>query len=146
MKRERERKRWRFVIFFIFSFFSVTIAYTYLLICTLLLFHYDGQRRGFFVQVYDRLAYVKRTPISLQSSDQLQIHTYILWHDRETLYYQSMWKRVRPLVILYVYMSINISIGLDTNLKLRSVNINQLSIRNTEKTRSQRFWGWDVLV
>jgi hypothetical protein len=47
-----------------------------------------------------------------------------------------MWKRVRPLVtvaIIYIYIDVNISIKLDTNLKLQSVNINQLSDRNIEK-------------
>jgi hypothetical protein len=103
-KVKRERKRRRFCNIFYLLSYSVTNAYIYLLICTLLPFLYDGHIRGFFVQVYDRPAYVKCTRISLHGSDQLQIHTYILWHDRETLYYQSMWKRMRPLVILYVYI------------------------------------------
>ncbi len=75
---EGENEKAFYNIFLSSFFYAVTIAHIYLLICTLLSFLSDGYIRGFFVQVYDRLAYVKRTPISLQSSDQLQIHTYIL--------------------------------------------------------------------
>ena len=85
-RRERRRRRRRFVIFLSSFTLSLLLTHMYLLICSLLLFYYNEYLWGFFVQVYDRLAYVKSTWISLHASDQRQIRTYILWHDRKTLY------------------------------------------------------------
>jgi hypothetical protein len=79
-KNEEGENEKAFYNIFLSSFFhAVTIAHIYLLICTLLSFLSDGYIRGFFVQVYDRLAYVKYTRISWHNSDQLQIHAYVFY-------------------------------------------------------------------
>lgn len=52
----------------------------------------SGQLRGFFVQVYDRPAYVKHTRISLHENDQLEIHSNMSIHTNRSWSREFLWQ------------------------------------------------------
>jgi hypothetical protein len=120
---DNEEKNKAFYNMFYLHSSSIVILCTYLLICTLFLFLYDRHMTGFFVQVYDRAAYIK-------------IHlNFIVWQrsttNWKTFYYQNIWEYLPIRATIYL----NVSIKSDTNTRLQSVNMTQLSVKAKKKKR-----------